>query len=256
MVWVCRDVIIGAWEQTQATLIPRKLQWREHKVLQGDVSSWKPHDWRSYCCAPPSLQFFYTPVTRPIYQFICSPAWRNTNWFSSWYSPHFLLSAMKMTVSHLLFCIELAQAHSQLLLVFWWLVFFLVFFFRMINFFLSKKWEITLKLWCSSFKLKEHKSFQSDTPACHVPNELCLTSSLLQQRKRNPFKKASGCRWSIGMTSYTYSLQGGWWGAKWRRIIWDSRRKAAAVDGGSGREGHRENLIILWPQQRDRSLLR
>lgn len=46
---LCRDCITGAWKQTQATLIPRKLQRRENKVLQGDLSSWKLHDWHRYC---------------------------------------------------------------------------------------------------------------------------------------------------------------------------------------------------------------
>lgn len=50
-VHLCRDCIMGAWKQTQATLIPRKLQWRQYKVLQGDLSSWKPHDWHPHCCA-------------------------------------------------------------------------------------------------------------------------------------------------------------------------------------------------------------
>lgn len=48
---LCRDCITEAWEQTQAALIPRKLQWSKYKVLQGDPSSAKTHDWRRYCCA-------------------------------------------------------------------------------------------------------------------------------------------------------------------------------------------------------------
>lgn len=52
---LCRDCIIGAWKQTQSTLIPRKLQRREYKVLQGDLYSEKQHDWQLLLSSSESL---------------------------------------------------------------------------------------------------------------------------------------------------------------------------------------------------------
>lgn len=52
---LCRDFIIGAWKQTQPALIPRKLQWTEYKVLQGDLSSESRMIDTVYCCASASL---------------------------------------------------------------------------------------------------------------------------------------------------------------------------------------------------------